>query len=157
MSSGFSVAPRVFATVYGHLQPTSQSQALFSLLGTQYGGNGTVTCGLPDLRGRTPRGISQSEPVGVASGIESVALTSSQVPSHTHAFAGTAAAANARSAQDSLYAASSANLYAQPDAQVTLAGSTVQDSGSGSPHDNMQPYRTLNFCVALAGVFPSRN
>src|SRR3546814_3273372 len=79
-----------------------------------------------------------------------------QVPSHTHAFAGTAAAANARSAQDSLYAASSANLYAQPDAQVTLAGSTVQDSGSGSPHDNMQPYRTLNFCVALAGVFPSR-
>src|SRR3546814_20007015 len=80
-----------------------------------------------------------------------------QVPSHTHAFAGTAAAANARSAQDSLYAASSANLYAQPDAQVTLAGSTVQDSGSGSPHDNMQPYRTLNFCVALAGVFPSRN
>src|SRR3546814_10853669 len=112
---------------------------------------------LPILRGRTPRGFRQPEPVGVAIGIESVALTSSQVPSHTHAFAGTAAAANARSAQDSLYAASSANLYAQPDAQVTLAGSTVQDSGSSSPHDNMQPYRTLNFCVALAGVLDRKS
>src|SRR3546814_1128703 len=91
MLAGFNFAPRDFATCDGQLLPISQNQALFSLLGTQYGGNGTVTFGQPDLRGRTPRGFSQSEPVGVASGIESVALTSSQVPSHTHAFAGTAA------------------------------------------------------------------
>src|SRR3546814_10862797 len=110
---------------------------LFARLGTQYGGNGTVTVGLPDLRGRTPRGFSQSEPVVVASGIESVALTSSQVPSHTHAFAGTAAAANARSAQDSLYAASSANIYGKPDAQVTLAGSTVKAGGREIGRDNV--------------------
>src|SRR3546814_14395467 len=122
MSSGFSVAPRVFATVYGHLQPTSQSQALFARLGTQYGGNGTVTFGLPDLRGRTPRGFSQSEPVGVARGLESVALTSSQVPSHTPAFAGPAAADNARSAHDSLYPASSAHLYPNPPPPAPLAG-----------------------------------
>src|SRR3546814_14134295 len=113
---------------------------LFARLGTQYGGNGTVTVGLPDLRGRTPRGFSQSEPVGVASGIESVALTSSQVPSHTHAFARTAAAANARSAQDSLYDASSANPYPQPDAQFPPAGSTVPDRGSGTPHDHTPPH-----------------
>src|SRR3546814_14083208 len=137
MLAGFNFAPRDFATCDGQLLPISQNQALFSLLGTQYGGNGTVTFGLPDLRGRTPRGFSQSEPVGVASGIESVALTSSQVPSHTHAFAGTAAAANARSAQDSLYAASSANLYAQPAAPVPLPGSTVQDSLSRSPPHNL--------------------
>src|SRR3546814_15760723 len=84
MLAGFNFAPRGFATCAGQLLPISQNQALFSLLGTQYGGNGTVTFGLPDLRGRTPRGFSQSEPVGVANGLESLALTSSQVPSHTH-------------------------------------------------------------------------
>jgi len=157
MLAGFNFAPRSFAKCDGQLVPINQNQALFSLLGTQYGGNGTTTFSLPDLRGRIPRGFSQAEPVGAASGLESVTLTAAQLPPHTHRFAGTAVAANARSAQDGLFAASSVELYAPPGASVTLAANTVDSCGNGAPHDNMQPYSVLNFCIALGGIFPSRN
>lgn len=157
MLTGFNFAPRSFANCDGQLLPIAQNQALFALLGTQYGGNGVSTFGLPDLRGRTPRGFSQSEPVGATGGVESVRLNSAQLPPHTHRFAGTAAAANTRRPQDALFATSGTELYATPGTQVPLAASTVDSCGTGAPHDNMQPYSVLNFCIALNGVFPSRN
>ena len=157
MLAGFAFAPRQFARCDGQLLPINQNQALFSLLGTQYGGDGITTFKLPDLRGRTPRGFGPSEPVGTVAGAESVGLTSAQIPPHTHRFAGTAAAADARTPQDGLFATSSASLYAPPGTQVTLAADTVASSGAGAPHQNMQPYRVLNFCIALNGIFPSGN
>lgn len=155
--AGFNFAPRGFAACDGQVMPIAQNQALFALLGTQYGGNGNTTFQLPDLRGRTPLGFGPSAPIGSHGGAESVALGVQQLPPHTHRVAGTAAAANARGPQDALFAASGANLYAQPGAQVTLAAQTVADAGAGAPHQNMQPYRVLNFCIALEGLFPSRN
>ncbi|MGQ4582320.1 tail fiber protein [Lysobacter sp. F60174L2] len=157
MLTGFNFAPRGFATCDGQLLPIAQNQALFALLGTQYGGNGTTTFGLPDLRGRTPRGFTQAEPVGVASGVESVTLTPAQLPTHTHRFVGTTAAASTSNPRDALFAASGTELYAPPGASVTLAANTVESCGNDAPHNNMQPYSVLNFCIALTGVFPSRN
>lgn len=157
MLTGFNFAPRGFASCDGQLLPINQNQALFALLGTQYGGNGTTTFALPDLRGRTPRGFSPSEPPGMASGVEAVALNAAQVPPHTHRFAGTAAAANVRRPQDALFASSGAGLYAAPGTQLPLAAGTVENSGSSAPHNNMQPYSVLNFCIALNGEFPSRD
>lgn len=157
MLAGFDFAPRYFAKCDGQLLPINQNQALFSLLGTQYGGDGVTTFKLPDLRGRTPRGFGPSNPIGAIGGVESVALTSAQIPPHTHRFAGTATAADARTPKDGLFATSGANLYATPGTQVTLSGNTVNSGGAGAPHGNMQPYRALNFCIALNGIFPSRN
>ena len=157
MLTGFNFAPRGFATCDGQLLPINQNQALFALLGTQYGGNGVSTFGLPDLRGRTPRGFSEGQSVGVASGVETVSLSATQLPPHTHRFAGTTAAANARRPQDALFATSGTELYATPGTQVPLATNTVDNCGTGAPHDNMQPYSVLNFCIALNGIFPSRN
>jgi microcystin-dependent protein len=172
MMTGFNFAPKFWAQCNGQLLPINQNQALFSLLGTQYGGNGTTNFALPDLRSRTPIGYASSvdpswQPpavqIGQAAGVENVTLLSSNLPNHTHSVNASTTAGNNRSAGGRIYATSTStatapNLYgASSGPLVPQNPQTVAVVGGNQPHPNMQPYTTINFCVALSGIFPSRN
>lgn len=158
LPAAFQFAPKGFAQCNGQLLPIAQNQALFSLLGTQYGGDGRVTFALPDLRGRTPIGASNQNPVGATGGSENVTLLPQNLPTHVHQLAGTNAATTTRNPNGALFGTSTANLYAPAGGpQVTLAPQSIANSGGTQPHGNMQPFRTINFCIALTGIFPSRN
>jgi microcystin-dependent protein len=174
----FNFPPRGFAFCQGQLLAISQNTALFSLLGTTYGGDGKTNFALPDLRGRVPIDYGQGPGlsdygIGGTGGVETVALSLSQLPAHAHTLTntltatarGTSAAGNQRSPAGAIFAADASGVTAvysnaAPDANggaVVLAGSaTAANSGSGLPHENRQPYLTLNYCIALQGVFPSR-
>lgn len=175
MMTGFPFAQKYFAQCNGQTLPVAQNQALFSLLGTQYGGNGSTTFMLPDLQGRTPVGAGQSVdgnwnpspyPVGMIAGVENVTLDQSSMPTHTHAVNATVAAGTANlPTTPSLYAtaaiAAGGNeaIYVPitSGTRVPLMATTVTTAGGGQPHANMQPYRVINFNIALQGIFPSRN
>jgi microcystin-dependent protein len=158
--TSFAFAPRGWALCNGQLLPINQNQALFSLLGTQYGGNGQTTFALPDLRGRAPvhRGtVIQGE----SAGAESVTLNAAQLPAHAHTLFGSAnqATASAPAAANVLAQKprGGANLYG-PTSNTTLAPVSLQAApGGGGPHDNMQPFLTISFVIALQGIFPSRD
>lgn len=158
--ASFGYAPRNWAQCNGATLPISQNQALFSLLGTSYGGDGISTFMLPDMRSRTPCGMGPSMPIGQAGGVENVLLSSSQVPQHAHAAGYTSQSGAVRNPGNALYGdtGAAAPLYAGAGgAQVPLDQATVGNAGPGQPHSNLQPYTVLNFCIALSGVFPSRN
>lgn len=173
MMAGFNFAPRFWALANGQLLPINQNQALFSLLGTQYGGNGTTNFALPDLRSRTPIGYASSvdpswQPpavqIGQASGVENVTLLSTNLPSHTHSVNASTSNGDNRGASGRLFATSTnagsppPNLYSASSGPVVpLNAQTVSPSGSNQPHPNLQPYSVINFCIALSGIFPSRN
>ena len=171
MMVGFNFAPKYFALCNGQLLPINQNQALFSLLGTQFGGNGTVSFALPDLRGRTPIGYASSVdagwqppsvPMGAAAGAESVTLLENNLPAHTHSMNATSANGDNRSPENNFFATSTnrdtaAALYAVPSGAVAMSAQTLAAAGGNQPHPNMQPYSTINFCIALSGIFPSRN
>ncbi|HLT43406.1 MAG TPA: tail fiber protein [Luteimonas sp.] len=170
--AGFDYAPKGFARCDGQLLPIAQNQALFSLLGARYGGNGTTIFALPDLRGRTPVGFAASaDPawrppstgLGEVFGQEGVTLTPGQIPPHAHAVAASTVAADSRVPSGRAFAASTGAsgpglaLYADAGGpQVALNAQSVSSTGSGQRHPNMQPSATINACVALAGIFPSR-
>ena len=154
----FVFAPQGWALCNGQFLPINQNQALFSLLGTQYGGDGRVTFGLPDLRSRTPIGFSNDYSIGAAGGAETVTLTTQSLPVHVHQLAGTAATNTTRNPNGGLLGTATANLYAPTGGpQVELAAGSVASAGGTQPHENMQPYSVINFCIALTGIFPSRN
>jgi len=168
MLAGFNFAPRYFAQCDGQLLPINQNQALFSLIGTRFGGNGVSTFALPDMRGRTPVGAGTSadpawQPspyaVGESGGVEGVSLQNATMPTHGHTMLGTSAAGAGHNPTGALYGnSSSENLYGPSSGpQVTLAQQSLGLTGSGAPHENMQPYRVINFAIALSGIFPSRN
>lgn len=166
MMTGFGFAPKYFALCNGQVLPIAQNQALFSLLGTQYGGNGVTTFQLPDLRSRAPVSYAQSvdpawQPspysIGEVGGAESVTLISTQIPNHVHQGAGTTANGNIRNPTNTLFGTNTAAIYTQPGAQVPLSPQTVAPAGGGQAHTNIQPYTTISFCIALQGIFPSRN
>ncbi|WP_457318835.1 phage tail protein [Stenotrophomonas sp. P5_B8] len=168
MMAGFNFAPKYFAQCNGQLLPINQNQALFSLLGVQYGGNGVTTFGLPDMRGRTPVAYALSadgawQPpamqIGQQAGTENVTLLPTQLPAHGHQVVGVAAAGDNRNPTGRTFAGGgTTKLYAaQGGALVAQAPSSVAPAGSTQPHPNMQPYATLNFCIALQGIFPSRS
>lgn len=158
MLGGFDFAPAHFALCNGQILPIAQNQALFSLLGTQYGGNGTTTFALPDMRGRTPLGAGNGYSQGAAAGAEVVTLTNNTLPAHVHALMGSTAQATRRPPADALYGTTSGeSIYAAPGGQATLAPQTLGTSGGGQAHNNMQPYLAVNFFIALNGIFPSRN
>lgn len=163
MPAAFAFAPRDFARCDGALLPVNQNQALFSLLATIYGGNGVATFGLPDLRGRTPIGFGSAPDgtvynIGAAGGAEGVALTSGQIPAHTHWANCSNNPVGARSPANGMFGNTGTTpLYAvSGGAQVQLNAATVSNTGSNAPHPNMQPFSVLNFCVALSGIFPTR-
>lgn len=153
-------APRGWAFCNGQLLPIAQNTALFSLIGTTYGGDGRTTTALPDLQGRIPmhagRGPGLTERrIGAKTGTESVALAESQIPNHTHQLVGTEEDIDASSPAGN-YLATGNDLYSATDGS-TLAGASVGNAGGGQAHNNMQPYLALNFIIALIGTYPSRS
>ena len=129
---------------------------LFSLLGTTYGGNGTSTFALPNLQGKVPVHTGGGLTLGTTGGEQNVSLTLGQLPSHTHP---AVASSNVASVGDpgNAYWAQAGNPGYATAAGVTMFPSAIAPAGGGQPHDNMSPYLTLNFCIALQGIFPSRN
>jgi microcystin-dependent protein len=149
----FNFAPKAWAQCNGQLLPINQNQALFSLLGTTYGGNGQTTFGLPDMRSRVPihRGsFTQGQRVGE----ESHTLTLNEMTAHTHTVL--ASSKNGDQAGPKILATVS-NAYTPPTNLTTIAPGTVSYTGGSQAHENRQPYLVLNWCIALQGIFPSRN
>lgn len=165
----FGFAPKGWALCNGQFMPINQNQALFSLLGTTYGGNGQTTFALPNLRGRASMHVGAGQDLGVSAGTETVTLTQAQMPAHIHV-------PMAKNAQGTGGAPSTSVVLAQAVAvqsdqstvpvsmysinsptDLVLNPAAISNTGGSQPHENRQPYLVLNFCIALQGVFPSRN
>ena len=160
---GFGFAPQGWALCNGQLLPISQNQALFSLLGTTYGGDGRTTFALPDMQSRVPvcqgqgPGLS-SYAEGQAGGAETVTLAAAQMPGHTHPVKASSSAAGADQPGGRALARSANHIYtAEPDTNTVLNADMLGGTGGGQPHGNIQPYLAVNFCIALTGIFPPRN
>ena len=157
----YTFAPRNWAFCSGGTMIIAQNQALYSLLGNMYGGNGTTTFLLPDLRGRAPMHFGQgpglsprTQGISGAGGTETVTLTANQIPSHTHTARATTNAATTNVPTGNILADSGPAIYATPNAPVGMINAPT---GGGQPHENRMPYLVINFCIALQGVFPPRN
>jgi microcystin-dependent protein len=152
----FNFAPKGWALCNGQLLAINQNQALFSLLGTTYGGNGTTTFQLPNLQASMPVHLGNGFVQGQIGGQANVTLITSQLPAHTHAAQGVASNATSASATGNAWAVTAQNAYAASP-NTTMAPAAAASAGGGQPHPNMPPYLVLNFVIALAGIFPSRN
>lgn len=155
---GFNFAPRNWAFCDGQILPINQNQSLFSLLGTSYGGDGRTSFALPDLRGRAPvhvgGGLSQAQ----RGGEETHVLTAGQIPAHDHTLNASGDVGVAPVPNNRLLANAGSDVYAVPNGgAVAMNAGTISNAGANQGHQNMQPYLTLNFVIALQGLFPSRN
>jgi microcystin-dependent protein len=159
----FNYAPKGWAMCAGQLLPINQNTALFSLLGTQFGGNGTTNFQLPDMRSRVPIHAGSGYNIGETGGAEQVVLNINQIASHQHlmqavnspgavetAIGNTLAQSNSTAASPNRYAAGSSNLTA-------LNPASIQPVGGNQPHSNIQPFLAMNYCISLTGIYPSRN
>jgi microcystin-dependent protein len=153
MSFGFP--PKGWAFTDGQLLPINQNQALFSLLGTTFGGDGRVNFGLPDYRGRAAIHVGNGHALGERGGEQAHTLSISEIPTHTHVFQGTSNNADNAAATGNLLATSN-NLYAPFANPTSLSPTTVANVGGSQAHLNMQPFLTISFCIALQGIFPSQ-
>ncbi len=158
---GFNFAPRGWAFLDGQILPINQNQSLYSLLGTTYGGDGRTSFALPDLRGRTPMHPGNGHRVGQKGGAETVTLTAAEIAAHSHNAKASSAIGNSASLTNALLAQEVLpdQIYRDYEAanMTALRSGTVTNSGGGQAHENMQPYLAVNFCIALQGLFPSRN
>jgi microcystin-dependent protein len=152
----FNFAPRGWAMCSGQLLPINQNQALFSLLGTMYGGNGQTTFALPDLRGRVPVHVGAGFVQGQKAGEEAHTLISSEMPAHPHSVSASSGAPNQGSPAGNEWAALN-NGYSTGTPNTALDVSAIGVGGGSQSHENRQPYLVLNFVIALQGIFPSRN
>lgn len=158
----FNFAPRGWASCDGQLLPIAQNTALFSLLGTTYGGDGRTTFALPNLAGRFAMGPGQGPGLsdrylGEDTGQASVTLTEAQMPSHNHELrAGASGLATSPAGALMAPPVNGASAYRAPGAPATMAAGMVGAAGGGQPHENRQPYQALMFCIALQGIFPPR-
>jgi microcystin-dependent protein len=154
----FVFAPKGWALCNGQLLPINQNQALFSLLGTTFGGDGRVNFALPDLRGRTPIHVGSSHTLGERGGEQAHTLSIAELPTHTHLLNGSSSTGTQQIPVGNLFAVTPNQLYHAADASlVALAPGTVTNAGGSQAHLNMQPFLTLSFCIALQGIFPSPN
>lgn len=159
MSFGF--APKGWAFCNGQLLPINQNQGLFSLLGTTFGGDGRVNFGLPNLQGRTPIHVGSGHTLGERAGEQAHTLTIAEMPTHTHTLQGssnngtTAVPTGNVLARGSTATTSPINYYGTPSNLVAMHPQSVASVGGSQAHPNMQPYLTLNFSIALQGIFPS--
>ena len=154
----FNFAPQGWATCDGQTMQISQNQALYSLLGIMYGGNGTTTFNLPDLRGRTPIHFAAGYGEGSKSGQENVVLTTQQIPAHTHQLECNATAAQTNIPTNNVLGLSPASNDFTPPANLTpMNNGAIAVAGANHGHNNMQPSLVANFCIALQGIFPSRS
>ncbi len=152
MSFGF--APRGWALCNGQLLPINQNQGLFSLLGTTFGGDGRVNFGLPDLRARAPIHVGSGHTLGERGGEQAHTLSIAELPTHTHLVQASSTNASSNDPSNDLLAAA-ANFYSSPTNLTSLQPGTVTNVGGSQAHQNMQPFLTLSFCIALQGIFPS--
>ena len=150
----FNFAPKGWAFCDGQLLPISQNTALFSLLGTMYGGNGQTTFQLPDLRGRVPIHEGSGHTLAEKGGSEAVTINSQSLPTHNHTVKVFNDNANATPAGNFFAAAN--NTYQPKPQNTTLAANSVTNTGGSQPHTNQQPFTVLSFCIALQGIFPSQ-
>jgi len=160
----YNFAPRNWAFCQGQILSIAQNTALFALIGTTYGGNGQTTFALPDMRGRFANSSGQgpglsSYDLGQVAGSESETLTVSNLAAHTHTFAPKALDGDAAFTIPTghVLATTAANIYANPSGTDTMAAGNTGITGGNQPVPNMNPYLTLNFCIAVNGIFPSRN
>jgi len=156
----FNYAPRGWAFCNGQLLPINQNQALFSLLGTTYGGNGQTTFGLPDLRGSVPLHSGQGFILGQRGGQPAHTVTTSEMPQHFHVMQASSTAGDApvpSTPPGNVLARNVDNIYGPVQNLVTLNPASVSNVGGNQPHENRQPFLALNFCIALQGIFPSPN
>jgi microcystin-dependent protein len=154
----FVFPPKGWALCNGQLLPINQNQALFSLLGTTFGGDGRVNFALPDLRGRTPIHVGGSHTLGERGGEQAHTLSISEIPTHTHVLNGTSNNGAAQVPTGNLLAKEPNFFYHSPDNnQVAMNPSCVANVGGSQAHLNMQPFLTLSFAIALQGIFPSPN
>ena len=161
---GFNFAPRGWAFCDGQILPINQNQSLYSLLGTTYGGDGRTSFALPDLRGRTPIHVGSSNGgthlLGQKSGEESHTLSAAEMPQHTHQFKVATADATlqrADNANNSVLAKANVDMYRAGTPNTALISNTISSVGGSQAHNNMQPTLAVNFCIALQGLFPSRD
>jgi len=153
----FNFAPKGWALANGQTLPINQNQALFSLLGTTYGGNGQTTFNLPNLRGRTPISFGNGHTLGEAAGSDAVTVNLQQLPQHFHFVQAAAVDGNTTDGAGNTLAQVPGRIYTDPAALTTLLPTTVTSVGGSQPHENRQPFTVLNFIIALQGIFPSQN
>jgi microcystin-dependent protein len=159
---GFNFAPRSYAHCDGALQSIAENEALYSILGTTFGGNGQTSFGLPDLRGRVPIHVGPgtggriSAVLGQAGGAESHALTTSELAAHTHPLVGSTKAADSANPIGNVLAVTSSKLYDAPGGMATTT-TPLASAGGGQAHENRQPFIAVNFVIALYGIYPTRN
>jgi len=167
----FDFAPKNWAQCNGQILPISQNTALFSLIGTYYGGNGTSNFGLPNLAACVPicagtgPGLSTYD-LGENGGASIVTITDSEMLRHSHAFVGATDRTDSQTAARGQFGTAASgppnqadvvNLYSTRDPTTIMSAKSIQPAGKGLPHNNMQPYLSLNFCIALVGIYPQRN
>lgn len=153
----FEFAPRGWALCNGQLLPINQNQALFSLLGTTFGGDGRVNFALPDLRARTPIHVGSGHTLGERGGEQAHTLSIAELPTHTHVLNGSSNNGTALVPGGNLLAREPNFFYHSPSNLAAMNSATVANVGGSQAHLNMQPFLTLSFCVALQGIFPSPN
>ncbi len=154
--------PKGWMPCNGQLLSVSQNQALFSLLGTSYGGDGRVNFALPDLRGRVEVGANQSDyPLGARGGLENVTLNVQQIPAHSHSFNARSEAGTTPAIADNYLSSAGGGapqaIYGQPGAAIPLNPGSIGNYGGNGSHNNLQPYLATNYCIAIVGIYPSRN
>ena len=152
----FGYAPRGWAMCNGQLLPINQNQALFSLLGTTFGGDGRVNFALPDLRARTPIHVGCGHTLGERGGEQAHTLAIAELPTHTHVFSASQGNANIPTPGNAMFGTSN-NMYVAPTNLTSINPQTITSVGGSQAHLNMQPFLTLTFCIALQGIFPSPN
>jgi microcystin-dependent protein len=154
----FVFPPKGWALANGQLLPINQNQALFSLLGTTFGGDGRVNFGLPNLQGRVPIHMGSGHTLGEVAGVQAVTLSIAQIPTHVHVANATSnpAVANTAPGGSLLGQSSGQFLYGAPSNLTAMAPQSIATTGGSQAHLNMQPFLTLSFCIALQGIFPSQ-
>lgn len=153
----FSYAPRGWAQCNGQFLPINQNQALFSLLGTMYGGNGQTTFALPDFRGRVPVHVGQGHTQGERGGEYAHTLTLNEMSQHLHLVGANTSGSGGNAGVSGRFLGGGNNVYHGFTSPVPMHPQTITNTGGSQPHQNTAPFLTINFCIALQGIFPSRN
>ena len=153
----FNFPPKGWAFCDGQLLPINQNQALFSLLGTTYGGDGRVNFGLPDLRGRVPLHMGNGHTLGERGGEQAHTLSISEIPTHTHTLQASSTPGNTPISTNDVLSSAQGQLFGPAANLTSLLPGAVANVGGSQAHLNMQPFLTLTFCIALQGIFPSQS
>jgi microcystin-dependent protein len=153
---GGNFAPAGWAFCNGALIPISENDALFNLIGTTYGGDGQSTFALPDLQSRLPVHVGPGYALGQSGGVETVTLTTAQIPAHSHVPLSVSGNGDQATPQNGVWAGAATSHYSSSAPSLAMSPSAVNNDGGSQPHDNMMPYLTINFILSLFGIFPSQ-